>query len=340
MTGAEQTHVPCWQGDPLLVGVAAQVRGHRVWISAIRFICCLMHGKTLTPTSVPVSMQAWRCICAHVRPCMPCLTRYSRYVRGAKVGFTWWFYAPVSLWMWTLSSDLQSLAGMQMYVGGIISLTLWWIQELIRSVFFHASTFISVLLTEPKTLSEIPLTCVHPLFILPLSLSPSLDPSSSCLPVNPGYCIHLLASRSNPSPNTAWFPCACASLSRSSHSPLRFSWFPVFILCNCCISSLHAQTAMWARNSSFYIIAANLNMQTSSHLPPAAHTHTHTPFWLHKHKTVLSSALPCTPCPSPCMSPSERRKKEMQKRQETFLLSSTIPDEIQKSLFWRKRGQK
>lgn len=183
MTGAEQTHVPCWQGDPFLVGAAAQVRGHRVWISAIRFICCLMHGKTLTPTSVPVSTQALRCIRAHVRPCMPCLTRYSRYVRGAKVGFTGWFYASVSLWMWTLSSDLQSLAGMQMYVGGIISLTLWWIQELIRSFFFfHASTFISVLLTEPKTLSEIPLTCVHPLFILPLSPSLSLSRPLFILP--------------------------------------------------------------------------------------------------------------------------------------------------------------
>lgn len=61
----------------------------------------------------------------------PASARYSRYVRVVIVGFTRWFYALVSLLMWTVSSEQlradhqQSLAAEQMYVGGIISLTVW-----------------------------------------------------------------------------------------------------------------------------------------------------------------------------------------------------------------------
>lgn len=83
-----------------------------------------------------------KCICVHVHPCIPCLTRYSQHTSVAKVWFTRWFYALVCLLMWTQSSELlsapyhqQSLAGMQMYVGGIISLTQW-------SHISHTSTYI------------------------------------------------------------------------------------------------------------------------------------------------------------------------------------------------------
>lgn len=113
-----QTHVPCWQaGWPCSGRSSSSAERTSLWICAIKFICCLMHDKTrlyLLPGVLFHTFFMLRCMCVHVHPCM----RYRQYARVAKVWFTGWFDALVSLLMWALSSELlcadhqQSMAGM------------------------------------------------------------------------------------------------------------------------------------------------------------------------------------------------------------------------------------
>lgn len=89
MTGPNQTHVPCWQGDPFLVEAVAQVWGEQF---DINFCCCLIHGKpTVSTPSVHTFLTQTR-ICVHAHPCVPCTTAS---VSGYPEWLSWWFLCTV-----------------------------------------------------------------------------------------------------------------------------------------------------------------------------------------------------------------------------------------------------